>query len=137
IEVEDITGVLSGTYALKPLKKGASAKALERFNREVAAIKALDHPGVIKIIESSKPEDEFQYYVMEYIPEAKTLKKLLGTNDNPFNDDASKSLTLFRQLVSVIAAAQGAKVVHRDLSPANVLILPNRSIKVIDFGICQ
>lgn len=137
IEVEDTTGALPGTYALKPLRKGASAKAFRRFSREVAAMKAVDHPGVIKIIESSNTEDQFHYYVMEYIPGATTLKKLLNSGNNPFYDSALRSLRLFEQLVGVIAAAKEAKVVHRDLSPANVLVLPDRSIKVIDFGICQ
>lgn len=136
-EVEDSTGVLTGTYALKPLKGNASPKAYERFSREVNAIKAIDHPGVIQIIESSKPEDEFHYYVMEFVPKAITLKKILNTNHNPFYDDASESLELFEQLASVIGATQTAGVVHRDLSPANLLVLPDHSIKVIDFGICQ
>lgn len=136
-EVKDNTGELKGSFALKPLKENFTAQAYERFQREVTAIKGLNHPAIIKIIESSKPEDNFHYYVMEYVPDAKPLKKLLHTNANPFYEDAFKSLTLFRRLVEVIAAIKEASIVHRDLSPANVLILPDESIKVIDFGICQ
>jgi len=137
-EVKDTTGLLKGTYALKPLKEDATKQAYERFQREVTAIKGSNHPNIIKIIESSKPEDTFHYYVMEYHPDAKPLKRLLNTRQNPFHGNAETALDLFAQLIGVIDAIKKAKVVHRDLSPANVLILPKTNrIKVIDFGICQ
>lgn len=136
-EVEDRSGALPGRYALKPLRSGASTKAYERFYREVSAITALDHPGVIKVIEHSRREDDFHYYVMELIPGATSLKKLLNSDQNPFSDAANKSVKFFWQLASVIGAANRADIVHRDLKPANILILPDHSAKVIDFGICQ
>jgi serine/threonine protein kinase len=40
-------------------------------------------------------------------------------------------------LLEVIAACESVTVVHRDLSPSNVLVLPNEGLKVIDFGLCQ
>jgi len=135
--VKDTTGALKGTYALKPLKPDADTQAYKRFQDEVSAIKGVDHPNIIKIIESSKPEDAFHYYVMEFHKDAQSLKSLLRSSNNPFHNDALKSLNLFRQLVSVIEAIKGAGIVHRDLSPGNVLILPNETLKVIDFGICQ
>lgn len=137
LEVEDISGALSGRYALKPLRNGASYKAYERFYREVSAIKALDHPGIIKVIEHSNREDGFHYYVMELIPGATTLKKLLHTEQNPFSHAAHKSLALFWELVNVIRETKKAGIVHRDLKPGNILILPDHSAKIIDFGICQ
>jgi serine/threonine protein kinase len=136
-EVEDSRGVLPERYALKPLKNGAPTKAYERFYREISAITALDHPGVIKVIEHSDREAEFHYYVMELIPGATTLKKLLNTDQNPFSHSAKDSLQLFWQLVDVVGAAKRAGIVHRDLKPANILILPDRTVKVIDFGVCQ
>ena len=48
-----------------------------------------------------------------------------------------KSLDLFTQIVEVIRECEAIGIVHRDLSPANILIVPDESIKVIDFGICQ
>ena len=136
-EVEDAAKILPGKYALKPLKTGASHQAYERFYREIGAVEALHHPYIIRIIERSKPEDDFHYYVMEFINGARTLKSLLNTKGNPFHREALKALRLFMQLVEVVEATQKAGIVHRDLSPANVLILPDNSIKVIDLGICQ
>lgn len=136
-EVEDSSGVLCGRYALKPLRKGASTKAYERFYREISATTQLNHPGVIKVIEHSERDAEFHYYVMELISGATTLKRLLNTDKNPFSHCAKDSVKLFWQLVDVIGAAKRAGIVHRDLKPANILILPDRTVKVIDFGICQ
>lgn len=136
-EVEDKSGALSGTYALKPLKEGASEKAYQRFYREITAMKAVKHTGVVDIIECSQPDAQFHYYVMELIPGAVTLHKLLNTNKNPFHDDGPKSLNLFEQLANVIGAVKDVGIVHRDLSPKNILITPEGSVKVIDFGICQ
>jgi serine/threonine protein kinase len=136
IAVADKTKVLEGTYALKGLAKGRSRKAYERFTREIEATKKLDHPRIIKIFDHSDPEDEFQFYVMEFIEGAKSLKQLLNTPHNPFHNDPVRSVKLYKQIVDAIGHCQARQIVHRDLSPANVLILPNEDIKIIDFGIC-
>jgi serine/threonine protein kinase len=89
------------------------------------------------LFDHSDPGDAFPFYVMEYIEGARPIKKLVGTSDNPFQGNALRALQFFQQLASAIHAWEQAKIVHRDLSPGNVLILPNGDIKVIDFGICQ
>ena len=125
------------TFALKALSTGKPAKAYERFYREIASIKQLDHPYIIKVIDHSEPDDTFNYYVMEYIEGAKPLGKLLNTPDNFFYGNVIKSLGLFSQVIRAILACDSIGVVHRDLSPSNILVLPDETIKVIDFGICQ
>lgn len=124
-------------YALKPLAKGKPPKAYERFYREIEAIRQLDHPRIIKIYDHSKKGDDFNYYVMEYIEGTKTLRKVLLSEANPFHGEALMSSHLFAQLLEAISACESVGVVHRDLCPSNILVLPDLSIKVIDFGICQ
>lgn len=124
-------------YALKKLAGDKPRKAYQRIAREVEATKKLNHPSIIKIIDHSEPDDDFHYYVMEQPPEARSLKKLLSTGETPYCGDPLKSLKLFMQIVEVIGACEEAGIVHRDLQPANILILPDESIKIIDFGICQ
>ena len=136
-EVIDKTEDTGKTYALKALRKDQPRKAYERFYREIEAVKALDHPNIIKIIDHSALGDDFHYYVMEKIDGARTLMKLIESTENPYQGNAAKSLALFIQIVGVVLACEGAGIVHRDLSPANVLVLPDESIKIIDFGLCQ
>lgn len=136
-EVTDVTGKMGGCYAMKPLSPRKPPKAYERFEREIRAISQLTHPGVVRVVDYSQPGDEFQFYVMERHENSTTLAKLLRSDRNPFFNNVEKSLKFFRQLLEAISAWNAVGIIHRDLSPANVLVLPDESIKVIDFGLCQ
>ena len=129
----------STLYALKALRNSGSKQAYERFYKEIDAVKVLNHSNIIKIIDHSIPDADFHYYVMEYVDGAKPLDKVINSNQNPFYNNPLKSLQLFEQICSAIYACElsNPKIVHRDLCPANILVLPNSSIKIIDFGICQ
>lgn len=137
VEVQDTLGEHSGTYALKGLSSGKPAKTYKRFVREIDVLRSISHPGIIQIVDHSIPKSAFHFYVMELIEEAKPLKKLLGTPANPYFNDVLASLSLFVDLLSAIEACEKRSIVHRDLSPSNVLILPDGSPKLIDFGVCQ
>lgn len=137
--VSDKTGQLSGLWALKALKRNQAGQAYDRFSREVAAIQTLCHPSIIQIVDHSNSADDFQYYVMEYIEGARTLDKVLFHQANPFHGDALKTLCFFEQICNALHACESCKpaVVHRDLSPANILLCPGDRPKIIDFGLCQ
>ncbi len=128
---------LSGEFALKKLPSHKPAKAYERFSKEIDALRVVEHPSIVRIVDHSAPDDDVQFYVMEFVEGARTLRKLLGTSDNPFASDPLKSVHFFRQIVFAINACQECQIVHRDLSPANVLVLPNGDARIIDFGCCQ
>lgn len=137
VQVRDDRGEHVGEFALKGLARDKPIKAYERFAREIEAIERLSHPAIIRIIDHSKPSDEFQYYMMELIEGATPLKRLLNSAKNLFSARPLAAVDLFTQLVEAIGVWSRAGIVHRDLSPANILILPNNQLKVIDFGICQ
>lgn len=73
---------------------------------------------------------------MEWFEEARSLKKIIGAEDNPYFGRARKSLELFVQIMSALIECERLKIVHRDLSPGNVLICKDGA-KLIDFGLCQ
>ncbi len=129
----------SSQYALKALRRKGPGQAFDRFYREIDAVKRLDNPNIIKIIDHSNPEEDFHYYVMEYIKGAKSLFQLVDSPHNPFFQNPLKSLDLFYRICDAIFECEKSnpQIVHRDLSPSNILILPDLSIKIIDFGICQ
>jgi serine/threonine protein kinase len=137
VEVKDAEGEFEGTFALKALSPGKPQKAYARFSREIDGIKSVSHPSIIRIVDHADHAAAFHYYVMESPEGATSLKKLLGSPNNPFHRDPPKALSMFIELASAIKACEAVGVVHRDLSPANVLVLRNESIKIIDFGICQ
>lgn len=138
LEVVDKTSDSDHTYALKPLAKDKPHQAYQRFYREIEAIKRADHPYIIKIIDHSSEGDEFNFYVMELIPGARSLKSLIESGNNPFFREPAKALALFIKLADAIYYWDTKLgIVHRDLSLGNILVLSDGSIRVIDFGLVQ
>ncbi len=137
--VKDESKDSSSLYALKALRNNGSEQAYKRFYREICAVKELDHPNIIKIFDHSDPKSDFHFYVMEYVEGAKSLDKLIFSSENPFYNDPYKALKLFKQICFAIFECEQSKssIVHRDLCPSNILFLPDSTIKIIDFGICQ
>ena len=76
---------------------------------------------------------------MEYHKGARTLNSLILSATNPYYGNVTKSLNLFEQVVSAIKFCQFSNppIVHRDINPKNILVLPDDTICLIDFGICQ
>lgn len=137
VEVIEKNGNDEPKYALKGLAKNRPQKAYQRFIKEISAIKQINHPSIIKIIDHSELDVDFHYYVMELVPNAVSFKKLLNSEQSPYYSDPLRSLKFFMQIVEVVKACEEFNIVHRDLSPSNVLILPDGTIKIIDFGLCQ
>jgi hypothetical protein len=113
-------------FVLKRLK---NKDRLARFEREIAALMKLKHPGILKIIETSK-KGEAPYFVAEYCEGHD-----LGKADLSKKDLLIK-LLLFREVCDAISAAHSAGVLHRDLKPQNIFIRKDGSIAVGDFGLC-
>ena len=101
----------------------------DRFTREIEIGERLDHPGVMKVLDSGEPGQV--YMVMEWV-EGRLLRKLLVENRN---------LPMERACAITIAICDALDyihrngVVHRDLKPENIMIDAEDRIKLIDFGI--
>ena len=127
-------------YALKVLRNPGSLQARKRFRREIEAIQKVEHHSVIRVFDSSREQDCFQYYVMEFHKDARTLANIISCpSNNPFYSNVSLSLQLFEHIIEAIEACESSSkpIVHRDIKPQNVLVLNDNSIRLIDFGVCQ
>ena len=91
----------------------------------------------MKVIEYAQTDDGLQYYVMEYVEGAISLRQRMTQNANPFHRDPFKAVDGFIQIVDALAECTRFGIVHRDLSPANVLVTDDGRVLLIDFGLCH
>lgn len=122
--------VLERPVAVKVVR-GASEEDGRRFAREIRAMAALSHSGIVQIFDAGT-HDDAPYLVMELI-EGSSLPDLLA--DGPLDHD--KVVGLGRQLARALAHAHDLGVVHRDVKPANVLVGADGRPRLSDFGIAR
>jgi eukaryotic-like serine/threonine-protein kinase len=104
----------------------------ERVLREARTAGRLNDPAVVTVYDVLQ-ESGNTYIVMELI-QAPTLADLVRQS-GPLPIEAVAALAA--QLMSALEAAHGAGIVHRDVKPSNVMVLPNGRVKLTDFGIAQ
>ena len=129
-----------GKFALKELKNVRSKQAEERFLREIEAIKQIEDPRIVKIIDHHNKKDSFLYYVMPYYEDIVSLEKLIFSSDSVFQDNPKLCLKFIAECAEALHKVHEHenKIVHRDLKPANILYNAKTKIPlIIDFGCCQ
>ena len=105
---------------------------IERFRAEARHAAGLSHPGIATVYDYGET-DEVAYLVMELVP-GQTLSELLV--DQPALPTATK-LSILSQTADALHAAHRAGVIHRDVKPANLIVGPDGTVKVTDFGIAR
>lgn len=104
----------------------------QRFANESKAIAVLSHPNIVKVFDVSLG-NVIQYIVMEYI-EGITLKQHIEENGSLMWRDAVNYTIL---ILRALQHAHDRGIVHRDVKPQNIMLLPDGTIKVTDFGIAR
>ncbi len=103
-----------------------------RFKNESKAIALLSHKNIVRVFDVSFGE-KLQYIVMEYI-DGITLKEYINKIGAITWNDA---LFFMTQILRAVQHAHDKGIVHRDIKPQNIILLPNGDIKVTDFGIAR
>lgn len=119
--------------AIKVIKPGVLSESLiERFRRERQILARLNHPHIARLYDGGETAQGQPFIVMEYV-EGGTLWAWLQETRQPL----SRRLALFRQIAGAVAFAHQNLIIHRDLTPGNILITPGGEAKLIDFGIAR
>ena len=103
-----------------------------RFVREARSAARLDHPNVVAVFDQGD-DDGTVFLVMEYVA-GHTLRDVIR-KESPMAP--SRALALIEPVLSALAHAHRAGLIHRDVKPENVLIADDGRVKVADFGLAK
>lgn len=127
------SGDFEHVAAIKVVKPGLFSDALTaRFERERQTLAGLNHPGIARLFDGGTLPDGSPYIVMELV-DGISLTQWVETNPSNQND----ILGLFEQICDAVSHAHQNLIIHRDLTPSNVLVAGEDTIKLIDFGIAK
>jgi eukaryotic-like serine/threonine-protein kinase len=128
--------VLHRDVAVKYLKREFADDhgARTRFLHEARNAAALLHPGIATVFDfgESQVEDDLPFLVMEYV-DGRPLSDLLA--EGPLDPERSRQLV--EQAAAALAEAHAIGLVHRDVKPGNLMITPDDTVRITDFGIAR
>jgi serine/threonine protein kinase len=128
--------VLKCDVAVKTIRDTPDPTALQLFYRECEVLAALNHPNIVQILDLGEFEQEghmYPYFVMPLLP-GSTLDRLIkGSNQLTIE----RSVDVLTQVCRGLGAAHERGLVHRDLKPGNIFVMPDDSVEIIDFGVAH
>jgi len=104
---------------------------VERFRREARSAAGLSHPNVVSVFDSGSYHGT--NFIVTELVEGETLAERLRRGPIPADEAVSIALDICRAL----EAAHARGLIHRDIKPGNVMVLPDGRVKVVDFGIAR
>ena len=111
------------------VRKKVTPEALKIYRR----LQLIHHPGLVNIIESLPCEETYGYVIEEYVS-GETLEALLE-KEGVLSEE--RTIELVSQLLLIVIEIHKMNIVHRDISPKNILISTDGIVKLIDFGIAR
>ena len=111
-----------------------SAPALRALQQEAAKGRCLIHPGIVRFLDLDR-DDDLYFIVMEWM-EGRTLAEILDSPDAK-KITVKRAIQMIRQLGKALDYAHKCGIVHADVKPGNVMILPNGNVRLFDFGIAR
>lgn len=105
---------------------------VERFKREIDSMEKLKSPHIVEFYESGNEGDTY-YYAMEFVDGETLTSRLKRDKRLPWPE----VIDICLQLCRALKAAHNAGIIHRDLKPSNLMISPDGTLKLTDFGVAQ
>jgi serine/threonine protein kinase len=127
--------VLERAVAVKTLlaDRAADRGFQRRFRHEARALAALRHPGVVPVYDFGSTDAEDAYLVMARV-DGEPLNRLLARRGclTP-----AETMSVVAQAAQALEAAHTAGIVHRDVKPGNLLVEPDGTVVLVDFGVAR
>uniref|UniRef100_A0A0K0DX20 calcium/calmodulin-dependent protein kinase n=1 Tax=Strongyloides stercoralis TaxID=6248 RepID=A0A0K0DX20_STRER len=107
------------------------ANPLQLVQKEIAILKKLSHPNIVKLVEAlDDPEDKFIYIIFELVEKGSIIEI---PTDKPLSENMAWKY--FRDTLSGLEYLHYQKIVHRDIKPSNLLLSETGQVKIADFGV--
>jgi eukaryotic-like serine/threonine-protein kinase len=124
---------LGSLVAIKILRDAwLSPARRERFASEQRTLAQLNHPSIARLYDADTLDDGTPWFVMEYV-EGVPLTEYCSEHACSIE----KRLQLFRAVCEAVQYAHQHAVIHRDLKPSNILVKPDGTVRLLDFGIAK
>ena len=125
---------LGRRVALKRLRRAHALDrdALSRFFAEARAVNLIRHENIVQVIDYGR-FDDLSYIAMEFV-EGLDLKQWMEAHGAP---PVEMALLMLRDICRGLEHAHAHNIVHRDIKPANVMLTPDGTIKIMDFGLAR
>jgi serine/threonine protein kinase/tetratricopeptide (TPR) repeat protein len=127
--VDKHSGQLVAVKQLRPEQLDATPSLFERFRREGEALRELDHPNIVKVLDMLD-EGDSHYIVEEYFADGDLAQAI---HDGSLTIERILSISL--ELADALTRAHHLNIVHRDLKPANILLAEDGTPRLTDFGV--
>jgi len=105
--------------------------SFDRFIQEYEIVAGLNHKNIVRIYDLGVADDH-AYIAMEHFPAGDLRQRMLKAPLAP-----ATALGFLRQIASALDAIHSVGVLHRDLKPANVMLRPDDTVSLIDFGLAK
>jgi serine/threonine protein kinase/cytochrome c-type biogenesis protein CcmH/NrfG len=128
--------VLKCNVAVKMIRDAPDPMSVELFRRECEVLTGLNHPNIVPILDMGEFEQEGQmrpFFVMPLLPGSTLDRMIKGSGQLTIQ----RSVDVLTQVCRGLAAAHEKGLVHRDLKPGNIFVMPDDSVEIIDFGVAH
>jgi serine/threonine protein kinase len=111
-----------------------NGQALRALQQEAAKGRCLVHPNIVQFIDLDR-DDDLYFLIMEWL-EGRTLADILDSKDASVIDNKA-AFRITRQIGEALGYAHSRGIVHADIKPGNIMIMPNGDAKLFDFGVAR